>query len=356
MKTLHGRSHKLLFLVLTSVVLVACGDDSSSSPTGKMAEYATLEDAGECTPSRYGETVYVSNPSAFYFCGGKRWVFIDEDDETHSSDNGSSRSEGSSSSEDGLGPCTEENFGEYKLKEASNRENVDTIFCCTTIGWIDAHAWSWDIPKEVRQNPRSDYGSMTDRRDGQIYKTIVIGSQTWMAENLNYDYRIDGVSYGNWCYGDSARYCSVTGRLYTWGAAMDTAATGCGDGIDCAADTGMVRGVCPDDWHLPSRAEWDTLFAAVGGGPSELKSQTGWRTNWRLDGYGNDAFGFSALASGWRKLDGDIVGAGGYANFWSSSEKAPTHAYLTSLSYDRQGIDRNNLEKAYGYSVRCVKD
>ena len=97
--------------------------------------------------------------------------------------------------------------------------------------------------------------TMTDDRDGRTYKTVVIGAQTWMAENLDYEYKANDSTYGNWCYGNSADNCAKYGRLYSWAAAMDSATTGCGDGKACTASSEKVQG------HLP---RW-LAFAEQGG-------------------------------------------------------------------------------------------
>ena len=345
-------------LAAAALFLVGCGDDSASSPSGKAAEYATLDEAGDCAPSRYGETVFVTRTGEFYFCGGKRWSLVDDGEDGTSSANGSSASGDNRPSDEVLGVCGNGNLGEYKVKTVPNPTIPDTAFICSTVGWIDATHWSWDVPKEARLNPNIDYGTMTDERDGQTYKTVKIGTQTWMAENLNYEYKVNGATYGNWCYNDSARYCSVTGRLYTWGAAMDSATTGCGYGNQCDADTGRVQGVCPNGWHLPSQVEWQTLITAVGGrsaAGTALKATSG-SSVWYSNGDGADAFGFSALPSGFRYYDGtfDIAGNGAY--FWSSSEEHALSAYFMYLGYDLVGayLDRGN--KSFGEAVRCLRD
>ena len=181
-----------------------------------------------------------------------------------------------------------------------------------------------------------------------------------MAENLNYDYKIDGVSHGNWCYNNEPDSCAKYGRLYTWAAAMDSANTRCGYGYytACTASSGKVRGICPTGWHLPCVAEWDTLFAAVGGVDSagtKLKSTSGWYNN----DNGTDAYGFSALPSGGG--DGRIFGSAGFdANFWSSSEVdqdyAYYYAYYVYLYYYYADAKQDSSYKYSGFAVRCVKD
>ncbi len=199
----------------------------------------------------------------------------------------------------------------------------------------------------------SSHGTMTDDRDGRTYRTVVIGAQTWMAENLDYEYKANDSTYGNWCYGDSTDGCAKYGRLYTWAVAMDSATTGCGDSVECEAAGGRVQGICPDGWHLPSRAEWDVLFAAVGGSSvagAALKASSGWdNVN------GSDAYGFSALPSGgWTSVKG-TSGAGAVAYFWSSSQSTLYRALSVLLNYGDGGLylpqDMGN-----GYAVRCVKD
>ena len=158
-----------------------------------------------------------------------------------------------------------------------------------------------------------EYGTFTDERDGQTYKTVKIGTQTWMAENLNYAYT--GVPYNftpnssisytsdstSWCYRDSVEYCTKYGRLYTWAAAMDSVGTlstngkGCGWEAECMP-TYPVRGVCPDGWHLPTQTEWKALLAAVREWAKRLKSASGWYSS----GNGTDAYAFSALPAGYR--------------------------------------------------------
>ena len=203
-------------------------------------------------------------------------------------------------------------------------------------------------------------GSMTDSRDGQTYKTVKIGSQTWMAENLNYE------TANSYCYDDNASNCSKYGRLYTWAAAMDSVGTwstngkGCGYNKTCSP-TYPVRGVCPSGWRLPTQTEWKILFDTVGGksiAGKVLKSASGWS-------YGNtDAFSFSALPAGDRSEYGSARHEGLRAYFWSSTEHNSSNAYYMYLHYDGDNAHLDNYgdgdlsrdNKYYAFSVRCLKD
>ena len=170
----------------------------------------------------------------------------------------------------------------------------------------------------------------SDLRDGQTYKTVVIGEQTWMAENLNYE------TENSYCYDDDPSNCSKYGRLYTWAAA---------------------KTVCPEGWHLPSYDEWNTLFTAVGGkstAGAKLKSQTGWAAYGGITN--EDSFGFSALPAGCKYSLGDYDYEGSQAYFWSSSEDGSDYAYNMLLDYYGDNVRLLNTSKSLGFSVRCLKD
>lgn len=218
-------------------------------------------------------------------------------------------------------------------------------------------------------NPEIDYGEMKDERDGQIYKTVKIGDQVWMAENLNYyDTTLNDRS---WCYGAPNSFttenCAVTGRLYTWAAAIDSVKLAtdkenpqdCGYGKLCALpDT--VYGICPPGWHLPTNTEWNTLFTVVGGkltAGKVLKSQTGWLDYQGTgDYYGTDALGFSALPAGYRFSNGYSYNVGGLAFFWSASDSLSDKVYYIYLYFLSWSVYLDSNDKDYALSVRCLKN
>ena len=206
----------------------------------------------------------------------------------------------------------------------------------------------------------------TDARDGKTYRTVKIGSQIWMAENLNYDYNQNTAQ--SYCYNNSVANCTTYGRLYTWSAAMDSAAVfsgngkGCGDGKTCSAIK-PVRGVCPEGWHLPDATEWNALEKFVANslynGKTDsvgyaLKSTSGW-TAYNGKTGGSDYFGFGALPAGYR-YNGSFYDVQNHANFWSSTEYSTNYAYVLSLYYNITYLRTDNHDKRYARSVRCVKD
>ena len=171
-------------------------------------------------------------------------------------------------------------------------------------------------------------GMFVDRRDGKKYTTAKIGRQTWMAENLRYE------TASSYCYAEERANCAQYGKLYTWEDA---------------------KRACPLGWHLPSEAEWGTLFYAVGGASvagAILKSKEGWIKG----GVGKDIFLFSALPAGYRNEEGDYDLEGGFANFWSSTERDSRNAYFMSFYFDRTDVKSGSNKKDYAFSVRCVKD
>lgn len=211
--------------------------------------------------------------------------------------------------------------------------------------------------------PGESVNTLKDSRDGHTYKTVVIGSQTWMAENLNYDPGdVSAMGSYAWsgCYDDDVNNCSVYGRLYTWEVAMNNAS--CARGSACSP-AGQVQGICPDGWHLPSESEWSTLFNAVGGkdvAGNELKSTSGWLSDC-TGCNGNGTYGFAVLPAGGRIEYNKFYGQGEYAYFWSSTE---AEGYAIDPKYSSIGFyfdivpsvgDASPI-KYYAYSVRCLRN
>jgi len=173
--------------------------------------------------------------------------------------------------------------------------------------------------------------TFTDSRDGQIYKKVEIGSQVWMAENLN------RVTADSKCRGNSADSCEKYGRLYLWSDA---------------------KAACPAGWHLPSDAEWTQLTGFVGGASTagtKLKSSTGWRS---VDSVrvpvGTNEYGFSALPGG-ASRDGDFLNANdGY--WWSATESDAANVWTRYIYWDKEEVNRAYYGKSYMFSVRCIEN
>ena len=173
-------------------------------------------------------------------------------------------------------------------------------------------------------------GILTDSRDGQTYRTVKIGNQVWMAENLNYE------TANSYCYKDSVSNCTKYGRLYTWAAA---------------------KIACPSGWHLPTEVEFKELVATVGGSSTAgkmLKSTSGWDDDEGESGNGTDAYLFTALPAGeWSDNGGIYRDEGLYAFFWGSTDDGI--AYSMHLRYHDDIAGLGYGHKDTGHSVRCIK-
>jgi len=191
-----------------------------------------------------------------------------------------------------------------------------------------------------------------------VYKTIKIGDQLWMAENLkvthyrNGDVIPTGYSNSEWVnlssdayavYDDDPANADTYGNLYNWYAVGDS------------------RGVCPDGWHVPSDYEYTVLIdylggESVAGGKMKEVGLDHWNSPNPNAGATNES-GFTALPAGYRSSSNgsyDSMGYSGY--FWSSSEFSSLGAWLRLLDYGNSNASRNYTNKRYGFSVRCLGD
>jgi len=189
--------------------------------------------------------------------------------------------------------------------------------------------------------------TFTDTRDNKVYKTVVIGTQTWMAENLNYN------ASGSKCYNNLESNCNIYGRLYDWSTAMNFASS-CNSNSCSSQIQTKHKGVCPSGWHIPSDAEWDVLFTFAGGSSvagKKLKANSRWNGSG-----GTDQYGFSALPGGGGSSDGGFNGTGSYGSWRSASELDNGNDYNWYMFYNDENVNIGSNGKPYLYSVRCLKD
>jgi uncharacterized protein (TIGR02145 family) len=200
-------------------------------------------------------------------------------------------------------------------------------------------------------------GIFTDERDGNTYNWVQIGNQIWMAENLNYGTSIDGATHQlnndiieKYCLGSSNNDCNLYGGLYQWNEMMNY------------TNYEKSRGICPEGWHIPDKADWQTLLDKIDSegyfslSGKVLKSSFGWITYSGIDGNGTDIYGFCALpggAGGW----GSPAYHAGCARFWSSTPY--WNIYIEWWQANLSWYNLNNLNPnvaSAGMSVRCIKD
>ncbi len=237
-----------------------------------------------------------------------------------------------------------------------------------TLSWIISNGCG-SLSDDVLINfaPFSCGSTFKDVRDNKVYTSVLIGTQCWMAENINIGTRIDG---GNnmannsiiekYCQGNIEANCNVYGGLYSWAEMMEY------------NTVPGIQGICMQGWHLPTDDEWKVLEGTVDsqygvGDPiwdlegnrgydagGKLK-ETGWE-HWAWPNTGaTNSSGYTALPGGARNTDGTFPSFQLAGRFWTSTESG-TSAYRRILSNNRMDIFRNASNKNFGLSVRCLKD
>ena len=270
---------------------------------------------GACSATREGEVIAVSNENSAkfgttfrYICKKGSWrEALDIEKDTY-----------------GV-PCTPEHQSEY-MQGLVTQSNW---YWCSEGAW--GMNWTWGVPKENYLNPKINYETIIDERDQKVYRIVKIGSQVWMAENLNYSDSVKTPSLeGNTlCYDSIAANCDLTGRLYNGNVANE---------------------VCPNGWHLPDTTEWNVLFDAIGGKATAgrvLKSIGDWGSMNRISYNGIDSVGFAVLRYG---------ATFGSATKYTGEDESllgGTH-YIVFSSTDK--VSLNVASKQRLFSVRCVQD
>lgn len=203
-------------------------------------------------------------------------------------------------------------------------------------------------------NPILTYGTVSDI-DGNVYKTITIGAQVWMVENLRTTKYRNGdpipnitdssawsnLTTGAYCfYNNDANFSSIYGSLYNWYAVNDS------------------RNIAPTGWHVPSDAEWTTLTTFLGGvslAGGKLKETV--TTHWLSPNTGaTNETGFAALPCGDRSSDSKFEAAGYDGIWWSSTAGNVSGAWYRFVFYSGSNVTSGSGSSASGFSVRCVKD
>ena len=189
--------------------------------------------------------------------------------------------------------------------------------------------------------------------DGNVYKTVTIGTQVWMAENLKTTKYNDGTAIPlvpdnkAWSNSSTPGYCwydndtsnkSIYGALYNW----------------YVVNTGKL---CPKGWHISTDAEWTTLISYLGGlkvAGDKLKSTIDWKGTDVVEA--SNSSGFSALPGDIRNFNGTFNNVGSHGYWWSASECDANKAWMRRLNYCSSDVFINSYPKADGMSVRCVMD
>lgn len=331
----------IIALVLWSIIGGACSDgvsgaheEISNSSSGEII-IEPVKDSVENPPSRSTKaTFYFSNTVELKSSSSKAQSSSSKTNSSSSSKpapKSSSSSAKSSSSEPPANSASEESSSSAPKSSASLRFYDCEQYDCVTMEYL---------------NPDVSYGEMLDKRDNQVYRTLVISNHVWTAQNMNYEIESEeNEDVTSWCYDNEPENCKKFGRLYTWEAA---------------------KKVCPEGWHLPTEDEWQELIAEHScdivikdGNPpvyrcagTTLKAIDSWG-----DGLENtNEYGFSIVAAG-------IVNSGKFMHkgitgyLWASTTQYESESLATLVifeyneDYTRFVLTRPNS----GLSVRCVK-
>ena len=344
--------------LLAFAVLVACGDEVTEVTEVNESGMKIIEKGEKlpsCTTDNEGALVYALDSAAAYACVNREWTSFKGKDgadgkdgrdgkDGEKGDKGDQGKQGEKGDAGKAGTsCTVEQLPDSSgFKVLCGGDSVGVVLN----GKKGEKGDKGDKGDQGKDGKSVDGAEniLIDARDKQIYRIVTIGTQTWMAENLNYK------TDDSRCYNDSVEYCTKYGRLYRWPDAMDSAAVfsdnakGCGYGEAYTIKT-PARGICPEGWHIPTRDEWEVLYNAMGESPYAMQAK-GFE-NWP-DAI--DAFGFSALPTGY--LVGSYVGIGLYTFFWSATPEA----FYWYVDVDRAHSNQAPAHADAGISVRCIKD
>lgn len=384
----------LLPIALLPLLIIACGDDenkvasvpehensSSSLYIDDEAYYNADYDAEvyemlpECTSKKNGSTGYVIITRKTYVCKDGEWIGAHDASSSSSNDEVSSsnnEADKSSSSSEVVESSSSQDV------ESSSSEVVEFSSSSEVVFSSSSEAVETSSSEKMKSSSSIfvSHGTMVDSRDNRVYKTVTIGRLTWMAENLNYDFEKD--TTGVYCYNDEEN-CEKYGRLYSLSAAMRCISEPCPTGE-------LIRGACPENWHISTEYEWEQLIETVGGDSIagiRLKSSEGWLNE---GDNGTDDFGFSVLPAGVRAfsysyqpiLDNMTIvgfehvpvtkyeGVGYSTHFWTPATNRIDPMFIRYINYAfgengtslRNFVVVNAVETSttYAFSVRCVKD
>ena len=265
------------------------------------------------------------------------------------------------------------------LQTVLSAQNVEIASLSNTVDSLGAYADSLgNIVDQCgcgQEENACDVATVTDF-DGNVYNTVGIGSQCWMAENLRTTHYSDGteIPAGDRTSSTSPYYydCSITdvplavrGYLYNWPAAMHGASSS-------SANPSGVQGICPAGWHLPSHAEWTQLIDYVGSqsqyvcdnNPANVAKALAGTTGWLNasincavgnDQSANNATGFGAYPAG-NYLSGFCGYSSYYSDFWSTTEEADGDVFYCRLNRGAPDVTLSAYYKERGHSVRCIRN
>lgn len=187
--------------------------------------------------------------------------------------------------------------------------------------------------------------------DGNVYKTVKIGDQIWMAENLKSKHYSDGVRIESFAYDNDENNVSIYGRLYRWEAAMRNESSS-------NSVPSKVQGAAPKGWHIPSEAEWQILIDNLGGDAiAGGKLKEAGTSHWISPNSGaTNESRLSILPSGWYDFTGEFRRIGEWVFMRTSTSQNSYSVYCRVFKNDLTSANRGDLHPDDAIPIRCVKD
>lgn len=353
---------KLQIIFLSICAIIGCSDNEGSNPTSPNNEQTSTTITNSCVE---GTVTEISGST--YVCNNNSFIPI----QLQTSSEASGILHSSSSAEESIPSVHNycQYIGEWKYDANGNfimcydnqwmtSEEVNRLQQSSTssIGQSSSSsAYSIVVTTKSSSSLAVNYdgysGTLKDSRDGNVYKTVGIGPNIWMAENLNYK------TDSSWCYDNIPEKCENRGRLYTWPAAMNLPPSY----IDSTVKiTGTYQGICPQGWHVPTSEEYanmvkyvikpEAVYDDVRAG--EIFCST---NDWTTSTKGVDSLGYNVLPTGYRNDTAAFVGETTIATFWTTKDGG--YYYMTYPGYYLIGHPIGTKPmKYYARSLRCVKD
>lgn len=393
------------FIICLATIFWGCGDDITRTTISHNDNISVIEegvaiDSLKCDTTNAGELLFVPDSGEVYLCNSTKWESL----KGATGEKGNPGKDGSNG-KDGergapgdsiVGPEGPEGpRGPQGIQGAAgtagqsclivnDEDGVVTIKCgdgdnadstkiykavCGTTPFDPSKSGCYDNKiYSCNGKPYNPHESLCDTRDGQIYATKLIGKYTWMTENLNFEYS-KGTSK-SYCYDNDPDNCKKYGRLYTWSAVMDSAATFSNDCKNCGLyemgdenyvkAKGNLQGVCPNGWHVANDIEYNNLRSTNPWGYHALmyvlKAEYDWNYE-ETDSHsynGSNELGFSALPAGTWNTDDGFIGIGEETFFWIVSDINETTTSVLTLTKPNTSAFSEKFNKADAASVRCI--
>lgn len=393
------------FTACLATLFFGCGDDISRTTIShndniSVAKEGVKLDSLDCDSTNAGELLFVPDSGEVYLCNSKKWESL-KGEKGEKGDSGKNGSDGKDG-ENGFpgdsivgpeGPQGEKGpQGEpgaagspgQSCSIVSDKGGVVTIMCgegdnadstkiykaiCGTTPFDPEESSCYDNKLySCNGKPYDPYKYLCDKRDDHLYSIAQIGEKIWMTENLNFEYSKE--TSKSFCYKNDLDNCKKYGRLYTWSAAVDSAAVfsedckSCGlyeeDDENYVQATENIRGICPEGWHIANKQDYNDLYSA---NPREYRAfMYVLKTNydWNFDEVdknsqnGSNELGFSALPAGtWNASDG-FSNIGLETNFWLAIDRNESSTFVLRITKANTSNFYEVFSKSYAASIRCV--